>query len=350
MGKPSPFGQLTRMRVLEEYFKQAGDVTVENAWEHVYRCLLWMDAATPSLAHIYDSNHMARGGVFHHRAVKFTEILCEKLGVSRRELKDQVDYLFKGCIEELKQQQAEEESEVTEEIDEFGESELAAQLSTMLEAEGIEESRIPDLIRQIESTSRWHYTVGNKRKNALGEGFEDLLWLLMRRVAKVPEVRITLRRPVSELPGFRKSPIIKTGARKQRQPHPDIALHQDGVTHVIGTAKWSMRQDRETQFASEYTAYQRNKVQSTELIFALITNEFDVARLTNVAAASPVGAGGYIFHQIYHIAPDILVEAQGERIREVKHWIGTGKILSLCDFLTDMKDRFGTVESEPVLD
>lgn len=240
------------MRVLDEYFRQAGDVTVENAWEHVYRCLLWMDAGTPSLAHIYDSNHMARGGVFHGRAVKFTEILCEHLGVGRRELGAHLDFLFKGCIAELKRQEA--EAATTTSADDADESELSVELSSMFAAEGIAAERLPAIVQRVEAASRWYYTVGNKRKNALGEGFEDLLWILLRRVARVPEDRITLRRPVSELPGFRKSPIITKGARKQRQPHPDIALCQDGVTHVIGTAKWSMRQDRETQFAAEYSA------------------------------------------------------------------------------------------------
>jgi hypothetical protein len=85
-----------------------------------------------------------------------------------------------------------------------------------------------------------------------------------------------------------------------------------------------------------------NKTQSTELRFALITNEFDVARLTNVARAMPGGAGVYIFHQIYHINPELLVHTQGDRIGAVQHWIGTGKILALADFLTEMGGRFGS--------
>jgi len=71
------------------------------------------------------------------------------------------------------------------------------------------------------------------------------------------------------------------------------------ITHLITTAKWSIRQDRETQFQSEYSSYQRNKSQDTELRFALITNEFDLARLRNVLNAMPGGTGGYIFHDVY---------------------------------------------------
>ncbi len=35
MAQDTPFGRTTRMRVLEEYFAQAGAVTEANAWEHV---------------------------------------------------------------------------------------------------------------------------------------------------------------------------------------------------------------------------------------------------------------------------------------------------------------------------
>jgi hypothetical protein len=102
-----------------------------------------------------------------------------------------------------------------------------------------------------------------------------------------------------------------------------------------------MRQDRQTQFQPEYSAYQMNKMQSTELRFALITNEFDVARVDNVARAIPGGAGGYIFHNIYHINPELLLHTQGERAGTIRHWIGLGKILALSDFLADMRGRYG---------
>ncbi len=66
--------------------------------------------------------------------------------------------------------------------------------------------------------------------------------------------------------------------KQEREPHPDLAFYDAGITQIIVTAKWSMRQDRETQFHSEFAAYQRSKMQPAELQFALITNEYDVAR------------------------------------------------------------------------
>jgi hypothetical protein len=102
-----------------------------------------------------------------------------------------------------------------------------------------------------------------------------------------------------------------------------------------------MRQDRETQFQSEYSSFQMNKVQSTELTYVLITNEFDIARLKNVANAIPGGEGGYIFHTIYHICLPLLRETHGPRFSEIEPWVGTGKLKSLSDFLTDMRGRYG---------
>jgi hypothetical protein len=322
------------MRVLEDYFSHAGVVNANNAWEHVYRCLLWMNLGA-GLAHIYDSNHMQAGGVFHDRAVRFTDLLCQRWNITRGDLPARIDYLFKGCVAELRRKGA------PEQIDRETESELTAAIAELLKNGGFASERAGALSRQIERLSHDFFTIGNKRKNALGEGFEDLLFLLLQRVSDVPVEAVKLRTPVSEMPGFRRAPARQKGVRKDREPHPDIAIVEGSVTHVIATAKWSMRQDRETQFQSEYSAFQMNKVQPTELSYILITNEFDIARLKNVARAMPGGAGGYIFHTIYHICLPLLRETHGTRFKEIEPWVGTGKLKSLSDFFEDMRARYG---------
>lgn len=322
------------MRVLEGYFAEAGEVTESNAWEHVYRCLLWMNVGA-GLAHIYDSNHMQPGGVFHSRAVRFTELLCERWKITPKELPDLIDILFKGCVAELKRRQAEEP------IDSETESELISAVQGVLRGEGLADDKALAVSRKIEVLSRDFFTIGNKRKNALGEGLEDLLLILLQRVSKVPIEKLALRQPVSKLPGFRRAPPPQKGEKRKREPHPDVAIVEGKVTHVIATAKWSMRQDRETQFQSEYASFQRNKVQDTELTYALITNEFDIARLKNVAKAMPGSEGGYIFHNMYHVCLPLLRETHGERFKELEPWVGTGKLQSLSDFLTDMRGRYG---------
>ena len=336
MPQDTPFGKATRMRVLQQYFAQAGDVNSENAWEHVYRCLLWMNHGA-GLAHVYDSNHMQPGGVFHSRAVRFTELLCRHWKITKKELPDQIDVLFKGCVSELKQRNA----EISPVIDAQMDSELVLAIEAELFAEGITEPRALAVARKIEGLSNDFFTIGNKRKNALGEGFEDLLLILLQRVSRIPADKLKLRTPVSQMPGFRRAPPRQKGEKRKREPRPDIAIVENNITHVITTAKWSMRQDRETQFQSEYSSLQTNKVQSTELTYALITNEFDIARLKNVASAMPGGAGGYIFHTIYHVCLPLLRETHGERFEDIEPWVGTGKLKSLSDFLTEMYGRYG---------
>lgn len=324
------------MRVLEEYFAGVREVTEANAWEHVYRCLLWMNVGA-GLAHIYDSNHMQPGGGFHSRAVRFTDLLCAHWSISRKQLAHQIDVLFKGCVAELKRRH-----EAEGDIDSETESELILAIQAQLSGEGVKEERARDLARRIEILSRDFFTIGNKRKNALGEGFEDLLLILLHRVSRIKQEKLGLRIPVSRLPGFRRAPASTSGDKRKREPHPDIAIVEDQITHVIATAKWSMRQDRETQFQSEYNSFQMNKTQPTELTYALITNEFDIARLKNVVSAEPGrDRGGYIFHNVYHICLPLLRETQGERFKEIEPWVGTGKLRSLDDFLKEMHSRFG---------
>lgn len=333
------------MRVLAEYFAQAGEVTIENAWEHVYRCLLWKNEAA-GLAHIYDSNHMQEGGVFHARAVRFTEELCRRWNVSRADLWGQIDFLFKGCVAELRRQAAAKAEAVGtglllgEAEDAVGHSELTAQILELLHQAGLDGDGAAKTATAIEALARDYLTIGNKRKNALGEGFEDLLYLLLTDVAGVPESKVALRQSVSQLPGFRKLPPAPKGQKRPHQPKPDLALVEGGITHVITTAKWSIRQDRQRQFASEFDAYQKSKIQSTELRFSLITNEFDIARLSNDADAIPTGVGGYIFHNIYHINLEMLEATHGGKLGRVGGHIATGKIRSLSDFLAEMKGQF----------
>jgi hypothetical protein len=334
------------MRVLRQYFDHAGLVTEENAWEHVYRCLLWFNTGA-GLAHIYDSNHMQRGGSFHSRAVRFTELLCKHWQITRKELPARIDILFKGCVEELKRRDAEAEAQDTEEgenegVDSELESELLNAIQNELRTEGMGDKRAKAVADKVERMSRYFYTIGNKRKNALGEGLEDLLMILLETVSHVPAERMALRRPVSKLPGFLKSPPPQQGERRKREPRPDIAIVDSNVTHLITTAKWSMRQDRETQFQSEYSSFQMNKVQSTELRYALITNEFDLARLRNVLVAMPGGTGGYIFHAVYHICLPILRQTHGDGFKEIEPWVGTGKLKSLSEYFVEMRARYGT--------
>jgi len=339
----TPFGRATRLRILASYFSSAGDVTASNAWEHVYRCLLWMNEGA-GLVHVYDSNHMQPGGVFHGRAVRFTDALCAQWQVDRPGLAKLIDKLFRGCVVELlRQGVATAASDGGNESIAAGlESELTGEIAAELVAAGVAEADASPLARRIELKARYFFTIGKKRSNALGEGFEDLLEVLLAKASGIPPGQIKTRTPVSQMPGFRRAPPKAKGGRAPREPRPDIAVVEGSITHVIATAKWSLRQDRETQLASEYQSFQMNKTQPTELRYALITNEFDLARLRNVCDAIPGGAGGYIFHNVYHVALPLLQETHGTRFAPMQPYVQIGKLASLSDFLTDMQARFGS--------
>lgn len=54
------FGAENRARLLTRYFEGADAVTPANAWQHVYRLLLWIDRTT-ALAHCYESDKAQPG-------------------------------------------------------------------------------------------------------------------------------------------------------------------------------------------------------------------------------------------------------------------------------------------------
>jgi hypothetical protein len=326
------------MRILLKYFEDVHDLSSVNAWEHVYRCLLWTNESA-GLAHIYDSNHMQKGGVFHNRAVRFTDFLCHHWNVDRRQLRSQIDVLFRGCVAVWEQHRKEDET--GDDIPKELEGELVAVIEKLLTDAGVANDLALQTARQIERHARHFFTIGKKRMNALGEGFEDLLTILLQRVSRIPRMHLHTRAGVSKLPGFSKGAFRAPGQRSNREPSPDIAITEESVTRLITTAKWSLRQDRETQFASEFQSFQSRKVQSTELRYALITNEFDLARLGNVCRAIPTGAGGYVFHNVYHVALHLLREVHGARFRDIDGYVQTGKLLSLSDYLEHMRDGFG---------
>lgn len=338
MAAPKPFGLETRSRIMADYFRHAGPVTPTNAWEHVYRLLLWKNESA-RLVHIYDSNHMQPGKMFHQRAVRFTDALTARWGLTRPELWLAIDVLFKGCVEELRRQEALRHK--TENGDDEDPSELQDLIETELVQNGIPIDDARRLAFKLESDARRYFTISNKRKNALGEGFEDLLYYLLTTVSHIPDDVVRLRQSTSTLPGFKQAAPKAPGQRRIREAHPDLAFVVGDRTDTIVTAKWSMRQDRETQFSHEFSAYRSQKIQQSELTFALITNEFDPARLNNVAKAMATGSQAYAFHQIYHINLDLLKAAYGDDLRAVGGHIQTGKLRSLSDFLTDMGGQFG---------
>ena len=93
------------MQVLKRYFSGAGEVTIENAWEHVYRCLLWKNEAA-GLATFTIAITCRKAASFMDVPFSSPRNFAAGWGVSRTDLWSRIDYLFKGCVAELRRQAA----------------------------------------------------------------------------------------------------------------------------------------------------------------------------------------------------------------------------------------------------
>ena len=101
------FGAANRQRILADYFREAGDVTPQNAWQHVYRLLLWINP-TISLAHCYESDKCQPGKAWYPRSLVFHRWVSEQFGVAPLDLREHIDVLFRSALPAL----AHSESEV----------------------------------------------------------------------------------------------------------------------------------------------------------------------------------------------------------------------------------------------
>lgn len=177
------FGVENRARLLERYFASAEPVTPENAWQHVYRLLLWIDRTT-ALAHCYESDKAQPGRPWYARSLAFHDWVAGALNVAPGELAQEIDWLFREAVKELASRAAASRSEAYSRqrqlfegrgFPEPGEDpELAAILREALEpwlAAAPPEEALRQLTRRIHA----HLTQENKRKNLVGEGFEDVL-------------------------------------------------------------------------------------------------------------------------------------------------------------------------------
>src|SRR5437588_2753668 len=94
------FGAENRTRLLMRYFTDAAEVTTGNAWQHVYRLLLWIDRTT-ALAHCYESDKAQPGRPWYARSLAFHDWVSRELRVAPGELAEQIDWLFREAVKDL---------------------------------------------------------------------------------------------------------------------------------------------------------------------------------------------------------------------------------------------------------
>jgi len=337
------FGAESRRQMLEEYFAQAGEVTPANAWTHVYRLLLWIDR-TMGLAHCYESDKAQPGRPWYARSLAFHDWVSAALGATPADLGMQIDWLFTRGTERLAGILVKREAT---------RAALAAEQRAPYEGRGFpkpgEDPAFEALVREelgpwfsqpppaevmvrLTQRIRAYLTQENKRKNLVGEGFEDVLAFLIQRVPGASKLKISARPLLHSLPGFRPPP----GTEKPRKV--DVAVIGSAKRRILVSAKWSVRADREEQFGVDFEAYARLEEAGRDFEFVLVTNEFDAARLA--AACERRRQNAALFSSVVHVNPEGPLAAYGpERRRSAKKLSGhveSGRLMSLERWLVQL--------------
>lgn len=330
------FGAENRARLLERYFEQARPVTAANAWQHVYRLLLWIDRTT-ALAHCYESDKAQPGRPWYARSLAFHGWVSAELGVSPAALAEEIDWLFREAVKDLAVRAVAGRSDAYEcqrapyagrAFPEPGEDpELAAIIREALRKWMATEPP-DDELRALTRRIHAYLTQENKRKNLVGEGFEDAIAAVMRRLPFGKSVQVRTRVVLHELPGFHRS------SPNEKVKKVDLALLA-GHARTLVTAKWSIRADREEQFMSDFQAYERLESAGRDFGYVLITNEFDAARLR--AACERRRQNAPLFTHVVHINPAavevVYREGSSEGASAVRAHIANRRLMSLHAWL-----------------
>lgn len=329
------FGQKNRVRLLKEYYSaQSAPITASAAWEHVYRLLLWTDQTT-GLAHCYESDKSQPGKPWYSRTLAFHSWLAGALGAPPNKVSERIDWMFQKAAGELA-------TEVVHKAKAL--SAIAAKQRAPFEGKGFpspgEDPELVAIVKRVlgeyftaePSPEKWrelvqrirqYLTLDNKRKNLLGEGFEDVIGTLVER--SCPGGTVHIRRPLPELPGF--NPMRGSG----KPNRVDLAVIRP-ETRTLVTAKWSVRADREKQFVVDYTEYIKANSAGKAFDYVFVTNEFDPARL--MRACDNLAAGNsQMFTHVVHISTDALRatygQGQEESMKKVLGFIDTERLISL---------------------
>jgi hypothetical protein len=190
----------------------------------------------------------------------------------------------------------------------------------------------PEATRRLARRIGTHFTQENKRKNLVGEGFEDVLASVIERLPGASGLDVRNRPLLHSLPGFRPPP----GTEKPRKV--DLAIIGPGERRVLISAKWSVRADREEQFGAEFEAYARLEDAGCDFAFVLVTNEFDAARL--LAACERRRQNAALFSSVVHVNPEGVLAAYGpdprRSAKRLSEQVENGRLRSLAEWLSHL--------------
>jgi hypothetical protein len=330
------FGAENRARLLARYFDAAGDVNTGNAWQHVYRLLLWTDRTT-ALAHCYESDKAQPGRAWYARSLAFHAWITDQLNTTPTNLGVEIDWLFREAVKDLAnkslatrtatyaiQRSPYEGRGFPEPGEDPGLAGIIKECLGKWVQKQPPEEEYRNLIRRITV----YMSQENKRRNLVGEGFEDVIAAIIRRLPLSSTFEIRNRSLLHELPGFY-SPSPNEKAKRV-----DLAIVSNNHRTLV-SAKWSVRADREEQFQSDFETYARLESAGRDFAYTLVTNEFDAARLK--AACERRRQNAPLFTHVVHINPAAVLATYGETDRGssslVRAHVDSGRLMSLQSWL-----------------
>lgn len=347
------FGAQNRARLLQQYFTEAAGepVTPTSAWRHVYRLLLWIDR-TIGLAHCYESDKCQPGRPWYARSLRFHRWVAAELGSAPDRLARDIDWLFGTATLALAEAAGERRGVLSERAAEQRAPYAADNMPFPGEDPELEElirttltPRLGDppveLLRELAERIQAYFGTENKRKNLVGEGFEDTVAEVLRRIPTIAaQYDILVRPALHELPGF----YPPRGGEKTRKVDLALVRRADEARTLV-SCKWSVRSDREEQFATDFNAYSGLEQRGADFDYVLVTNEFDPARLA--AACDNRRPNGYLFTSVVHVNPEGPLAAYGTPpkggvrgatggIARAAAHIQSGRLASLDAWLTDL--------------
>jgi hypothetical protein len=339
-----PFGAENRDRLLTLYFAERGSPTSTDAWKHVYRLLLWTDQ-TIGLAHCYESDKSQPGRPWYERSLAFHAWLSDELRCPASALGGEIDWMFRRAVADLTEaavRQQDRRAALTErqrarysarDMPLPGEDPELTQVMREVLGEAAAHAVSDDTWRQLVQRIRQHLGLENKRRNLVGEGFEDVLAAILGHLPSAERLRVSMRSLLHELPGFNR---VRYGDKPNKV---DVAIvDKDTGMRTLVTAKWSIRADREKQFTTDFNDYTGSESHRQPFRYVLVTNEFDPARL--MRACESLASNAAMFASVVHINPDGLRAAYGpnaeESARRVLEYIDSGRLISLSNWIASL--------------
>lgn len=344
VGMKAPFGAVNRQRLIGEFLLSAN---TQDPWLSVYKMLLWADATT-GLAHCYESDKCQPGKPWHQRSLRFHAWLAEKFAVEPRELGEKIDWLFKRTASDyalymvneyrnlLRRAEVQRAPFAGRGMPEPGEDPAIVSIIREVLGERLSAEPSPDEWRQLTSRIRELIAVENKRKNLVGEGFEDVLAAVTRSFDQEGLLDVRVRPLLQDISGFANT---RVGDKANRV---DVAVVRkaDGRRTIV-TAKWSIRADREKQFPAEFSSYVTAKSDMEPFDYVLLTNEFDPARL--LRACQMTTSNAYMFSTVVHVNPDALKAVYGNSpeatMQKVLGYIASGRLKGFDSWLRYLTEK-----------